>query len=71
MDLGLNEKRAIVMGSTRGMGRGIAERLAQEGARVAICGRKLEDAEEVAAGTPGARAYSLDLSNATSVDALI
>lgn len=71
MDLGLKGKRALVMGSTRGMGRGIVERLAAEGAMVAVCGRALEDAEAVAAGLDGGRAYSLDLSDTRSVTALI
>lgn len=59
------------MGSTRGMGRGIAERLSSEGARVAVCGRKLADAEDVAAGLNDGKAYSLDLSDCASVAALI
>ena len=71
MDLGLDGKRALVMGSTRGMGRGIAERLSSEGARVAVCGRKFDDAEEVAAGLNDGKAYSLDLSDSASVAALI
>ena len=71
MDLGLTGKRALVMGSTRGMGQGIAVRLAAEGAKVAVCGRKLADAEESAAGIPDSRAYALDLSDHASVVALI
>ena len=71
MNLGLEGKRALVMGSTRGMGRGIAERLSSEGAEVAVCGRKLADAEEVASGLNAGTAYSLDLSDSASVATLI
>ena len=71
MDLGLKRKRALVMGSTRGMGQGIAARLAAEGAEVAVCGRKLADAQESAAGISGSRAYALDLSDQNSISALI
>jgi 3-oxoacyl-[acyl-carrier protein] reductase len=46
MDLGLTGKRAIVTGSTKGIGRAIAETLLDEGASVAICAR---DADGVAA----------------------
>ena len=39
MDLGLARKVAIVTGSSRGIGRGIAIRLAEEGANVVLCAR--------------------------------
>lgn len=46
MDLGLKGKRALVLGSSSGIGRGIAEVLVQEGARVALCSRNKETLEE-------------------------
>lgn len=46
MDLGLKGKKAIILGGTRGIGRAIADTLADEGADVAICARK---ADQVAA----------------------
>src|SRR3954451_4994522 len=53
MDLGLTGKRAIVTGSTKGIGRAIAETLLDEGASVAICAR---DADGVAAAVDQLRA---------------
>ena len=76
MDLGLKDKHALVLGSTRGIGRGIAEVLAQEGASVALCGRDPDVAHKVAeeiGGNTGAtiRSYGVDLADKAAVAALI
>src|SRR4051794_25060272 len=45
MDLELTGKRALVTGATRGLGRAIAERLADEGCALAICARDGDEVE--------------------------
>jgi len=49
MDLQLSQKRALVTGGIRGIGRAIARQLAVEGARVAVTSRNASDAEKAAA----------------------
>lgn len=61
MDLGLRGRRALVFGSTSGLGRATAETLAAEGASVAIAGRRRDLATEIAASLPGAAAVVGDL----------
>jgi 3-oxoacyl-[acyl-carrier protein] reductase len=48
MDLGIEGKRALVLSSSRGLGRGIAAALAQEGAEVVLTGRDEEALGETA-----------------------
>jgi 3-oxoacyl-[acyl-carrier protein] reductase len=45
VDLQLKGKRAIVLGGTRGIGRAIADQLADEGSNVAICARNQEQVD--------------------------
>ena len=48
MDLGLKEKRALVMSSSRGLGEGIAKSLASEGVHVLLTGRNKDRLREIA-----------------------
>ena len=49
MDLGLSGKNAVITGSTRGIGRAIANLLADEGANLAICSRNQEEVDSAVA----------------------
>jgi NAD(P)-dependent dehydrogenase (short-subunit alcohol dehydrogenase family) len=56
MDLHLKDKVVLITGGTDGLGAALAERLVEEGARVAVCGRdpgRLAATEERLAGAGG------------------
>lgn len=69
MDLGLNGKRALVLGASRGLGAASARELAQEGATVFAAARSLDAINEWAAGLP-VTPVALDLSDPSAVDSL-
>jgi NAD(P)-dependent dehydrogenase (short-subunit alcohol dehydrogenase family) len=71
MDLQLNDKLAVVTGSTAGIGYAIAEALAREGARVVVNGRtQAAVSEAVAKIGQGALGFAGDLSSAEQAAAL-
>src|SRR5690242_10009263 len=69
----LSGRAALVTGSTRGIGRAIAEMLACAGAKVAVVGRDRARAEAVASELAGgvARGFSCDVADTGSVTQLV
>jgi 3-oxoacyl-[acyl-carrier protein] reductase len=75
MDLGLKGKRALVMGASKGLGRAIADSLADEGAALVISGRTQASLDAAAAallarGAAAAHGVPADVASAEQMDAL-
>lgn len=75
MDLGLKDKRALVLGGSRGIGFGIANELAAEGARVMLASRNADACTDAAQRIEAAHGVPVlgrtcDMSNLDDVDAI-
>jgi 3-oxoacyl-[acyl-carrier protein] reductase len=76
VDLGLNDKVALVAASSKGLGKASALALAREGARIAICARTQEDLEAAAEDIRGEThaevlAVPADLASAEGINTVV
>ncbi len=75
MDLGLKNKRVLVTGGSRGIGRAIVRTLAAEGAHVALCARGQagvdEAVAEVQAAGGSARGAAFDVRDAQALSTFV
>ncbi len=75
MDFGLKNRRALVMGGTKGLGRSIADALAEEGTALTISGRDQGRLDEAAAalqakGAASAIGVAADVASGEAMDRL-
>src|SRR5215208_2338601 len=72
MKIDLRGKNAVVTGSTRGIGRAVAQALANAGARVAVVGRDRDKASAVASEIGnGAAGFACDVADTAQVAQLV
>jgi 3-oxoacyl-[acyl-carrier protein] reductase len=76
MDLGIQNKVALVTASSSGLGKAVARQLSREGAKLAICSRNKANIstakEKIAAETGGiVRAYTADVTQKDQVEKMI
>lgn len=71
MQIDLTGRSALVTGSTRGIGRAIAQTLSDSGANVAVVGRDPAKADIVASTMRSAKGFGCDITDGAAVTALV
>jgi 3-oxoacyl-[acyl-carrier protein] reductase len=76
MDLGIQGKIALVTAASRGLGKAVAARLAEEGAAIAVCSRSAERIQAAAADIAAktgtrVKGYACDVTDAAAVRDLV
>lgn len=67
----LSGKVAIVTGASSGIGHATAQRLARQGARVALVSRSREKLERLSGDLPGSRAFPADMTKVPQIKSMI
>jgi NAD(P)-dependent dehydrogenase (short-subunit alcohol dehydrogenase family) len=67
----LNKKVAVITGAASGLGQACAERFAKEGAQVVIADIQRQSGEAIAAALPNSQFIQVDVSDPSSIEALI
>ena len=71
MDLGLQDCRALVVGASKGLGKACAKALVDEGARVFICSRDIEELRRAAVEINAAGYAAADVSRPAEIKRIV